>query len=74
MTIFVSFSDSNKTEITSVFACNQDTSFFPYQDEINESDERYKAFYTALPSDFQKTLVPPIDSATDTTASISLVS
>jgi len=46
--LYVQFSDSTETEITSIFSCPQNPSSFPNQAEIDSSDSRYKAYYEAL--------------------------
>ncbi|WP_236237714.1 hypothetical protein [Pseudomonas faucium] len=42
--MFVQFSDSTQSEIVSVFAEPQDNEVFPFQGEVEDSDERYCVF------------------------------
>jgi hypothetical protein len=51
--IYAAFSDSTKTTIIAVFSSPQDAIAWPQQDEIDASDSRYKAFYTAQPAFIQ---------------------
>lgn len=47
MTIkYVEFSDAEKITIISEFDSPQDTAWYPYQGEIEETDLRYVAFLT----------------------------
>lgn len=43
-TVFVQFADSTETAVVASFACPQDTTKYPYQGEIDDTDARYVAF------------------------------
>lgn len=49
-TMFVQFSDSSETTITSVFGCSQDPDFYPNQGTVETDDERYMAYLASIPS------------------------
>lgn len=55
--IYVQFSDSNDSEITSIFCCPQDPAAWQNQGSVALSDPRYATYYDSLP-DSVKALVP----------------
>lgn len=58
-TIYVQFTDSKEAAISSVFSCPQDPDLYPNQEEMETSDNRYKAFYDSLPAVNQAHLPSP---------------
>lgn len=55
--IFVQFTDSANSEISSIFCCPQDPDVWKNQGTVDPSDPRYVAYYDSLP-DSVKVLVP----------------
>lgn len=55
--IFVQFSDSNGSKITSIFCSPQDPTVWQNQGAVALSDPRYATYYDSLP-DSVKALVP----------------
>ncbi len=49
VTLYVQFTDSTETVVSSVFPCPQDADLYPNQGEMETSDARYKAFFESLP-------------------------
>jgi hypothetical protein len=49
-TLFVQYSDSSEATIISVFAGPQDAATFPNQGQVETSDSRYAAYFSAMPS------------------------
>ncbi|WP_241300459.1 hypothetical protein [Burkholderia stabilis] len=58
-TLFVQFTDSKESKIAAVFSCPQDEEAYLNQGEIESSDERYAAYYAALPASVQSNLAAP---------------
>lgn len=58
-TIYVQFSDSKETAISSIFSCPQDPVLYFNQGEIDTSDDRYKSFFNSLPAVNQANLPSP---------------
>ncbi|HIE4193436.1 MULTISPECIES: hypothetical protein [Burkholderia] len=56
-TIYVQFTDSAETDVSSVFPCPQDEDLYPNQGEMETSDARYKAFFESLPA-VSQTYIP----------------
>jgi len=63
--IYVQFTDSSKTKVTSVFSCPQDPESYPNQGELNENDDRYRAFYVGMPVEIRQYMVTPVDNIAD---------
>ncbi|MDB5777622.1 MAG: hypothetical protein JWP38_3755 [Herbaspirillum sp.] len=47
---FVQFSDESETVITSAFGCAQDSTAYPNQAEVSDTDPRYQAFINPQPT------------------------
>lgn len=58
-TIHVQWVDADQTKILSVFGAPQDGDQYPNQDEVPSDDERYAAYYAALPPLIQSGLIEP---------------
>lgn len=52
MKLYVVFKDSKKTQISSVFYSPQDKTVYPDIEEIDDDDERYKAFASSSKNPF----------------------
>lgn len=52
MKLYVVFKDSKKTQIGSVFYSSQDKTVYPDIEEIDDDDERYKAFASSSKNPF----------------------
>lgn len=64
-TIFVQYSDSEKTAIIGVFGAPQSTDAFPNQGETTTADPLYKAYHDGLPKNIRIIIPDPDpDSAT----------
>lgn len=62
-TIFVQYSDSEKTAIIGVFGAPQPTETFPNQGETTTADQLYKAYYDGLPDNI-RIIIPDPDLST----------
>ena len=54
--IFVQFTDLTQTKICAVFSCAQDSTIYPNQGTISNTDARYLAFVNPLPRQAQSAL------------------
>ncbi|EOX9055493.1 hypothetical protein ACPW65_003326 [Enterobacter roggenkampii] len=62
-TIFVQYSDSEKTAIIGVFGSPQSTDAFPNQGETNTADPLYGTYYAGLPDNVRIILPAPAKAA-----------
>lgn len=51
--VYVQFTDSKQTAISSVFSCPQDAGIYSNQGELDATDSRYEAYVSSLPAFFQ---------------------
>lgn len=58
-TINVQFTDSNQKEVTSYFACAQDSSVYPNIGTIDPSDARWTTFYNSFSGAAQQGMPAP---------------
>jgi hypothetical protein len=57
--IYAQFSDGTQATIVAVFCCAQDSTVFPNQATIDDSDPRYASFFAMAESSFKSGLPNP---------------